>query len=300
MGGNMDRRTLILILILTGIWGTGPVVARFLVGVSGEIMPTDLALVRWIIAFVFLFVLLSRNQRLNETKLTFKSDWLRFLAIGATIAIFGLLFLFGVSLSFAVNAALLTNLHPIFIVILAHIFLNEKTGVKQLLGISAAVIGMLVVVTNGDLSSLVLSEQFVGDLLLILSALAWSIQSLLARKYVKKYGGLQTMTLSAPFTIIVLIPFALILGNMQTLFTVSLIGWLLILHFSLGISGIGYVLWFLILRRIETAKASVSILIVPIYTIIFANIFLNEPITLMVVVGTVFVLTGIYLVQRIK
>jgi drug/metabolite transporter (DMT)-like permease len=294
----MDRRTLILILILTGIWGTGPVVARFLVGVSGEIMPTDLALVRWIIAFVFLFVVLSRNQSFNETKLTFKSDWLRFLAIGATIAIFGLLFLFGVSLSFAVNAALLTNLHPIFIAILAHIFLNEKTGVKQLLGISASVLGMLIVVTNGDLSSLVLSGQLIGDVLLILSALAWSIQSLLARKYVKKYGGLQTMTLSAPFTIMVLIPFAVIFGNMQTLSNVSLIGWLLILHFSLGISGIGYVLWFQILRRIETAKASLSILIVPIYTIIFANMFLSEPITLIVVGGAVLVLAGIYIVQK--
>jgi drug/metabolite transporter (DMT)-like permease len=297
----MDRRTLLLIVILTGIWGTGPVVARFLVGVSGEIMPTDLALVRWIIAFVFLFVVLSRNQSLNETKLTLKADWLRFLLIGVTIAGFGLLFLFGVSLSFAVNAALLTNLHPIFIAVLAHIFLNEKTGVRQLLGVFTAITGMLIVVTGGNLSTIVFgSEQFIGDILLILSALAWSIQSLLARKYVKKYGGLQTITLSAPFTILVLIPFALFLGNMQTLLNVSLIGWLLILHFSLGISGIGYVLWFVILRRIETAKASVSILIVPIYTIIFANIFLNEPITLMVVVGTVFVLTGIYLVQRVN
>ncbi|MCK5587967.1 MAG: EamA family transporter [Candidatus Lokiarchaeota archaeon] len=47
-------------------------------------------------------------------------------------------------------------------------------------------------------------------------------------------------------------------------------------------------------------SASVSILIVPIYTIIFAAIFLNEPITLMVVAGTVLVLTGIYLVTTVK
>ena len=296
----MDRKTLFLILILTAIWGTGPVTARFLVGVSGEIHPTDLTLLRWMIAFIFLFVVLSRTQSFNESKLSFKADWLNFLAIGAANAAFGLLFLFGVSLSFAVNAALLTNLHPIFIAILAHVLLNEKTGITQSLGIFSAIIGMLVVVTQGDFSSLVLSGQFIGDFLLILSALAWSIQSLLARKHVKTYGGLQTLALSAPFTIILLIPFAVILGNMQTIFTVSLIGWLLILHFSLGISGIGYVLWFLILRRIETTKASVSILIVPLYTIIFANIFLNEPITLMVVVGTVFVLTGIYLVQKTK
>ena len=297
----MDRRALGLVIILTAIWGTGPVTARFLVGVSGEIVPTDLTLVRWLIAFTFLFFVLLRKQSLSETTSTLKADWRHFLAIGSAIAAFGLLFLFGVSLSSATNAGLLTNVHPIWIVILAPIFLNEKTHLRTVFGILATLIGMLVVVTKGQFSSLVLSSEYlVGDLLLILSALAWAIQSILARKYVKKYGGLQTTVLSAPFAIIILVPFSLILGNIQTIFSVSLIGFLLILHFSLVISGVGYVLWYLILERMEATKASVSILIVPVYTIIFAYFFLNEAITVSVIGGTAFILAGIYLVQTAK
>lgn len=295
----MDRKTFSLILILTAIWGTGPVTARFLVGVSGEISPTVLALIRWILGFTLLLFVLNRNQCLKETAYTLKTDWRHFLAIGVAVAAYGLLFLFGVSLTFATNAALLTNLHPVWIAILSYIFLNKRISSRTVLGIATALIGMLFVVTQGDLSLLVInSERFLGDFLVILSALAWAIQSLLARTYgIKKYGGLQTMTLSATFAIIVLVPFALILGDIRTLVSVSLIGWLAILHFSLIISGVGYVLWYLILDRMEATQASVWLLIIPVYTIIFAFFLLSEPITFSVVGGAVILLIGIYLVE---
>ncbi|MFB0544529.1 MAG: DMT family transporter [Asgard group archaeon] len=295
----MDRKALGLVLILTVIWGTGPVTARFLVGVSGEISPTVLALVRWILGFTLLFFVLIRNHGLKDAAYNLKADWRHFLAIGVAVAAYGLLFLFGVSLTFATNAALLTNLHPIWIAILANIFLNERISSRIVLGIAVAITGMLVVVTQGDLSLLVISpERFFGDFLVILSALAWAIQSLLARTYgIKKYGGFKTMTLSAPFAIIVLVPFALILGDIRTLVSVSLIGWLAILHFSLIISGVGYVLWYLILDRMEATQASVWLLIIPVYTIIFAFLLLSEPITISVVGGAVILLIGIYLVE---
>jgi drug/metabolite transporter (DMT)-like permease len=50
----------------------------------------------------------------------------------------------------------------------------------------------------------------------------------------------------------------------------------------------------------ETAKASVWLLIVPVYTIILAYFLLNESITISVVGGTALLLAGIYLVQTAK
>jgi drug/metabolite transporter (DMT)-like permease len=297
----MDRKALGLVIILTAIWGTGPVTARFLVGVSGEITPTELTLMRWVIAFLFLFFVLIRNQSLNETTHTFKANWRHFLAIGATVAAYSLLFLFGVSMTFAANASLLTNLHPVFLAVSAYIFHNERVSTRTFVGIVIALGGASIVITQGDFSLLVFSsERVLGDLLMILSAFAWAIQSILVRKYVHNYGGLQIMALSAPFAVLVALPFALILGNMRALVSVSLIGLLLILHFSLIISGVGYVLWYLILDRMEATKASVCLLIVPIYTIIFAYLLLNEPITLSVVGGAALLLIGIYLVETTK
>jgi drug/metabolite transporter (DMT)-like permease len=297
----MDRRALGLVIILTSIWATGPVTARFLVGVSDEITPTVLALFRWIIGFAFLFLALIKNQSLTETSDTLKTSWRHFLTIGIAIGAYGLLFLFGVSITSATNGALLTNLHPVFIAVLAHIFLQEKIRTRTVFGVVAALFGMLVVTTKGDLSLLVFSsEQFIGDLLVIFSAVAWACQSLLGRKYVNKYGGLQTMALSIPFSFILLVPVALVFGDIRTIASVSLVGFLLILHFSLLVSGVGYVLWYLILARMEATQASVWLLIVPVYTIILAYFLLNESITISVVGGAALLLAGIYLVQTAK
>jgi drug/metabolite transporter (DMT)-like permease len=297
----MDRRALGLVIILTSIWATGPVTARFLVGVSGEITPTVLALFRWIIGFAFLFLALIKNQSLTESSDTLKTSWRHFLAIGIAIGAYGLLFLFGVSITSATNGALLTNLHPVFIAVLAHIFLQEKIRTRTVFGVVAALFGMLIVTTKGDLSLLVFSsEQFIGDLLVIFSAVAWACQSLLGRKYVNKYGGLQTMALSIPFSFILLVPVALVFGDIRTIASVSLVGFLLILHFSLLVSGVGYVLWYLILARMEATQASVWLLIVPVYTIILAYFLLNESITISVVGGAALLLAGIYLVQTAK
>jgi drug/metabolite transporter (DMT)-like permease len=67
------------------------------------------------------------------------------------------------------------------------------------------------------------------------------------------------MALSIPFSFILLVPAALVFGDIRTIASVSLVGFLLILHFSLIVSGVGYVLWYLILQRMEATKATKSI-----------------------------------------
>ena len=61
-------------------------------------------------------------------------------------------------------------------------------------------------------------------------------------------------------------------------------------------SGIGYVLWYLTLRRITTTVASVSQLVVPILAAMGGLLFLDESITVRLVVASILIIGGIVVI----
>ena len=76
---------------------------------------------------------------------------------------------------------------PVFIAILGWIFLKEHLGVWGIFGIALATMGVLLVVSQGDFSSLRLGEFGTpGDILILISAVNWAVFSILSRR------GLQT------------------------------------------------------------------------------------------------------------
>jgi probable blue pigment (indigoidine) exporter len=63
---------------------------------------------------------------------------------------------------------------------------------------------------------------------------------------------------------------------------------------------IGAVQLWLYLLKIDPVKASLWLFLCPIFGFIFANILLNEPITIYTGIGTFCVIFGLYLAQREK
>lgn len=63
-------------------------------------------------------------------------------------------------------------------------------------------------------------------------------------------------------------------------------------------SALAFFLWMYILSRTQASKASVSILGVPVVGVISGVIFLQEPLTVLMSVGIIMILSGIVLVQR--
>jgi drug/metabolite transporter (DMT)-like permease len=76
---------------------------------------------------------------------------------------------------------------PIFIAILGWLFLKEYLGKWGVSGIALATFGVLLVVSQGELTSLRLGDFGTsGDILILISAVNWAVFSILSRR------GLQT------------------------------------------------------------------------------------------------------------
>jgi len=86
------------------------------------------------------------------------------------------------------NASLLTNTMPIFVPILAIIFLSEQINKKEILGILIAFIGVSIIFLLKGIS--LESEYFLGNLFATLSAILLAVYTIISSKNIKKYSPL--------------------------------------------------------------------------------------------------------------
>ena len=118
------------------------------------------------------------------------------------------------------------------------------------------------------------------------AALGWGIYSLNGRAASDPLSATAfNFALATPVAVIVML--AVVEPAMSTT------GVVLAIVSGVITSGFGYALWYVVLPRLETSVAALSQLTVPIIAIVGGTIFLSEPITVAVLVGTALVIGGV-------
>ena len=85
-------------------------------------------------------------------------------------------------------------------------------------------------------------------------------------------------------------------GTQRDVLTIENIGNLIFL--GVAASALCFVLWNIAVRELGAVKTSVFIYLVPVITVLASVIFLNEELTLMTALGTVFTLLGLFISSR--
>ena len=190
---------------------------------------------------------------------------------------------------------------PLFIALLGAIFLRERLGLGRVMGIVLAAIGVLLVVTRGDLRSLGGDLRGIGapgDVLILLSAPNWAVFSIISRHGLQRHPAARMMF------------FVMVLG---WLFTTAL--WLAgrgphtIPHLSAGglgavlflgvvCSGVAYMYWFDALERIPASQVGALLYLEPLVTVAVAASLLHEGIRFGTLAGGAIILLGVWIVTR--
>jgi drug/metabolite transporter (DMT)-like permease len=134
-----------------------------------------------------------------------------------------------------------------------------------------------------------------GTILMIVSGVSWGMYSLLGKNQAQPI-------LSTARNFLFSLPGVMILGLIMTGNIIrhgspqmDADGITLALISGAIASGMGYILWYLTVRRITTTVASISQLTVPILAAIGGIIFLNETLNLRLVVASIMIISGILL-----
>src|SRR5262245_12893413 len=140
----------VLVFVTPALWAVNYLVARWAPGV---IAPHALALGRWIVAAAVLGVFCAAELR--DKRAAIRDEWKQLLVLGALgMWVCGAFVYIGGRSTTAVNIGLLYAVSPVPIALASALWLHERLGPKQVLGVALALGGVLHILLRGDWSAL--------------------------------------------------------------------------------------------------------------------------------------------------
>jgi drug/metabolite transporter (DMT)-like permease len=281
----------IKILLAVIFWGTSFVATKT---VLYEIKPVTVIILRLILASILLSAIAFYTRRTFSINLR-NHGWIFILAL---IAVFHLwIQVTGLQYTTAANTGWIIGTAPVFMAVLGLIIYKERIGLLQFAGIIIAIFGLLLLIGKGNVLNIGLIENK-GDLLVLGSAFTWGVYSMVNKKISLSYSPLMTILYLFLMMAIIIIPFNLNSETIRSVIKLSLIGWVSIFFLGLFCSGVAYVIWAQALRDMESAKVGAFLYFEPLVTVIAAWFFLNEVITIMMIVSGLLITVGVVFVNR--
>lgn len=256
-----------------------------------DLSSSEIALFRGMIGSLFLIVIsfiLKKNLRFRTTK----KNIALLVFSGAAIG-FNWIFLFEAYRYTTIsNATLSYYFAPIFVMMLAPFVLKEKLTFGKVGSIVAAMAGLFLIVGTDSNSSG--EYDHVTGIMYGLLAAAFYASVILMNKFIKNLSDYETTVAQLGLASIVLFPYVLFNEsfNLTTLNTTSII-----LIFIVGIihTGLAYVFYFSAIKELNGHTIAIFSYIDPISAVIMAAIFLSESMSIVQVIGGVFILGSTYL-----
>ena len=277
-------------LAATIFWGSSFIATKFALN---EVNPPQLILMRLFIAVILLTVIAIYSKRDFSIKLKSHS-WIFLLAV---IAVFHLMIqIYGLKFTTASNTGWIIGMAPVFIAILGFFFMKESITIIKAAGILVAFIGLILLISHGDFSSIDFLKNK-GDFLVLGSAFTWGVYSIINKKISVQYSPLMTIFYLFVTMAIIISPIVIRGVFINKLFHLSFRVWIAILFLGIFCSGFGYVLWSQALKEMEAAKAGAFLYFEPFVTVIAAWIFLSENITFLMILSGIIITAGVLLVN---
>ncbi len=293
---SKKRLTAYLLLTLTAaIWGVaGPVIKATL----SFIPPFTFLFWRFLLAsiiFLPFFIWLARKEK-ETLKTLLPIVPIGFLGIPLCLAFVFL----GFERTTALDGTVLAALAPIFIVLAGVFFLKEKVTKLEALGLTVAIAGSVVMVSQPLLEGGGFARNnLLGNIFIILSDIVWAGYVVASKKEFKKHSPFIITSVSFFTGLVVIFPFALLEKGPQIFnFQFSILNsgalWGLLYMVILS-SVVAYFAFELGLKLIEASEATLFAYLQPIFAAPIAVFWLGEKITPPFLMGAAIIALGVFL-----
>jgi RarD protein len=204
----------------------------------------------------------------------------------------------GAQTTVAVNISLIYSVSPVLVVLVSVVWLKERVTRLQALGVVLALAGVLHIVLKGAWLNLAQVAWVPGDLWILAATLAWTVYSILLKRWASPLNASARLAVIALFGVAVMLPFTAWEAAHTTHPIWSAEGALLVLAAAL-FPGYGAYLAFSVMQReLGAARAGLVLYLGPLYAAVIAWPVLNEPLGLYHLIGAALILPGIWLANR--
>jgi drug/metabolite transporter (DMT)-like permease len=281
----------ISLLLANGIYGLNYFVVKEVV--PSNMNPYALTVIRAVGALFFLW--LSRYW--FKTQTIEKADKWKMLVggmLGVTIS--QTLLIAGLSHTSSVNASIIMTTSPLFVLLIAAVYLKTKITIAKFFGILIGASGaILVISSNGAFS--ISNKTFVGDIIILANAVSYGAYLVWTKPLMAKYDSFTVMRWMFLYGAFFMVVFGVYFMIDVDYAVIKPIIWLAIFFIVFGATFLTYIFNVYGLKSVNPTTVSIYIYLQPIIASLLAVFIKNDSFTWTKVLAMFLVFVGVYFVS---
>lgn len=269
-----------MVTAATLMWAASTVIGR---GVHEELPPFGLSFWRW---FSAALVILPFAWSQIGSKLHTIRDNIGMLSLLGFLQVFSSALLFlGLNFTTAINAALINAAQPVLTIIPAWFLTNERITLQQAMGIILGLVGVFLVITKAEISTVLRLDFNIGDIIVLVAVAGWSIYAALIHRTPPDLGFSVSIFFIYALGSIILIPFYVVESVFFRPMPFNQLSITTIIFVGMFVSAASVTMWSISVRSVGPNRASVFLNLIPVFTTLMAITFLDEQLLIYHVIG---------------
>lgn len=250
----------------------------------------QLTFLRFLIGGIILFPVGIRKRQQGGMKLT-KSDhgWMTLVGIvGVPVSM--LCFQLGVERCNAATAASLICLNPLFTMLIAHFFTDEKMTALKSCAFLIGLVSAVLLIRPWDMQS---GNTLAGIVLMMAASVTFAAYTVMGKRTVARMGTFfQTGYGFIAGSLVLLV---VLLVSDRPVFEGVLDNFRIVMYCGIFVTGLGYMFFFLAIRHSDASTGAVAFFIKPAIAPVLAIIFLHEKIFWNTVAGVLLLMAASFI-----
>lgn len=203
----------------------------------------------------------------------------------------------GVKFTTAGLGAIIGAIFPLWLVLIITIRGRTKLPRLTWVGLTVGFIGVCVVFYEH--LHLEFTYTFLGGILLgLISSVSWAFGTLYTRDFALTYNPYFSIGWQMLIAGIVLTFFATTTGHTVPLIAIPAYAWAVILFLTIISSIFAFLAYLYTLQRLPTDLVSIYAYINPIVAALTGALLIGEPLTMLIIIGSIITLLGVYIVNK--
>jgi drug/metabolite transporter (DMT)-like permease len=273
---------LLQLVSLAALWGASFLFIKLAVPHFG---PIPLTGARSAIAAITLMPLLLLSGKWAELR----QNWLHIMVIGLiSTAVPATMLSLSTQYTSAGFASILNALTPLFSALVAWLWLKESLTLPVIGGITLGFVGVMVMVFDRETitSNFVLLPILAG----VTGTFLYGLTGNYSRRFTQKVSPIVITAGCQLFSALFMVPLAFFLWPAVT---VPLQGWIYAVILGVFCTGVAFILYFKLLESIGVVRTVIVTYLVPVFAMLWGTLFVDETVTLKMMVGAALILAGV-------
>ena len=282
-----------ILLVASSLFWSGNFFTGKIASLS-SLSPFKLSFLRWSMAFLLLMPFTYKKiiEDIEKYKKNF-SYLLITSVLGVTI--FNTFTYLSLQTSMVINSSIITSITPLLIIFFSWLIYKTPTYPMQFFGIILSIFGVILIISKANFINLINLNFTKGDLWMLAAVFSWSLYSVLLKKIDSTLSQLATLEVMIFFGLIFIFPFYVIESFGNSYLPKNFNEILMISYVAIFASVTSFFAWNKGVSLLGANKASLFLHLIPVFSSIWAIIFLGENFSFFHLLGSMFIIFGIIL-----